>query len=98
MTLKHPGERYLSRDGLDRALSAGRTVEQWLGVRFEEDNRVLKWLSIEKNKVGQFVVCLCEVWDAGGPDSIDVYEFTGCDPDNPEGDEPGVDWPNERRK
>jgi hypothetical protein len=53
-------------------------------VRVEEDTRVLKWLSIEKD-IGQFVVRVMEVWDEGGPDFLDVYEFTGCDPENPEG-------------
>ena len=77
-----PGERYLTRSGLERALAAGRNVEQWLGVRREGDGCILKWLSIEHRKDGSVVVRAREVWDEGGPDFLDVYEFTSCDPDN----------------
>lgn len=45
-----PGERYSTRNGLERALAAGRNVEQWLGTRRQGDNRILRWLSIEHLK------------------------------------------------
>lgn len=91
MALTHPGERYLTRNGLERALAAGRNVEQWLGERREGDGRVLQWLSIEHGKDGRVVVRVCEVWDNGGPEFLDVYEFTSYDAEH----EFGVEHPFE---
>jgi hypothetical protein len=85
MVLKHPGQRYLTSNGLERALAAGRNVEQWLGVRREAETRVLRWLAIEHRRDGRILVRVREVWDEGGAHLIDVYEFTSCDPENPEG-------------
>lgn len=80
--MDHPGElkyRYLTPNGLERALVAGRTVEQWLGARREGELRVLKWLSIERERDGSTVLRIREVLDDGGPNFHDVYEFTAYD-------------------
>jgi hypothetical protein len=80
--VEHPGEmkyRYLTPSGLERALASGRIVEQWLGARREDDFRVIKWLSIERDRDGSTVLRVCEVLDDGGPDFQDVYEFTPYD-------------------
>jgi hypothetical protein len=45
----------------------------------------LRWLSIEHERDGHVVVRVREVWDEGGPEFLDVYPFTSCDPDEPEG-------------
>jgi len=82
--VEHPAEmkyRYLTPNGLERSLAAGRTVEQWLGVRREGDLRVLKWLSIERERNGSTTLRVCEVLDDGHPGFFDVYEFTPYDAD-----------------
>jgi hypothetical protein len=72
--------RNLTPSGLERARAAGRTVEQWLGARRREDDfRVIKWLSIERDRDGSTVLRVREVLDDGGPDFQDVYEFTPYD-------------------
>jgi hypothetical protein len=72
---------YLTRNGLERALEQGRTVEQWLGTRVEGGDGVLKWLSIERLRTGRTIVRLVEVLDEGNPHFLDVYEFTPYDAD-----------------
>ncbi len=72
-------DRYLTQNGLERALTQGRSVEQWLGVRREGHFRVLKWLSIERHRDDGVVLRVREVLDDGNPDFLDVYEFTPYD-------------------
>ena len=76
-------DRYLTPNGLERALTQGRTVEQWLGARTEKGIRVVKWLSIEHDEDDRegttTIVRVSEVVDDGGPDFIDIYEFTSYD-------------------
>lgn len=74
---------YLSSEQLKAALSLGKTVEQWLNIVHEEDYDVLRWLSIEKEKNGQYSVSYFEVFDEGNEDFLDVYEFSYLDPDVP---------------
>jgi hypothetical protein len=82
LTVEHSAEikyRYLTPSGLERSLAAGRTVEQWLGVRREGDFCVLKWLSIERDCEGSVTLRVREVLDDGHPGFLDVYEFTPYD-------------------
>jgi len=72
-------DRYLTTNGLERALNQGRTVEQWLGVRTEGEFTVLKWLSIEHHRDGSVVLRVREALDEGNPEFLDVYEFTPFD-------------------
>ena len=94
-TTRDRKQRYLTPSGLERALIAGRTVEQWLGARSEGDFRVLKWLSIERERDGRTVLRICEVLDEGLPDFFDVYEFTPYDSNAEFGIEQTFDTPQE---
>lgn len=78
-------DRYLTEDGAIRALEQGRTIEQWLGARVESAVTVLKWLSIERERNGQTLVRLREVFDEGGAELLDVYEFRPYDVEAEEG-------------
>ena len=78
-------DRYLTIDGLHRALEQGRTVEQWLGARNEGRFRVLKWLRIERNRKGETILRVQEVLDEGSPTFLDVYEFTPYDAEAEDG-------------
>jgi len=72
-------DRYLTRNGLERSLAAGRTVEHWFGVRREGDVCVLKWLNIERARDGSTRLRVREVLDDGHRGFLDVYEFTPYD-------------------
>jgi hypothetical protein len=78
--------RHLSAAEAERALNAGRSIEQWLGARVEGADRVLKWvqLTVEKDG-GGYSVTVFEVLDDGGPEFLDVYEFSPLDADQPYG-------------
>lgn len=76
--------RYLMEEQLRTNLRLGKSVEQWLGFKKEEDYTTLKWLSIEK-KNGNYTVAFIECFDEGSSDFIDIYEFSLLDPDEPEG-------------
>jgi len=88
-------ERYLTRNALERSLEQGRTVEQWLGVRTENDHRILKWLSIERDRAGHTILRISEVLDEGGPGLYDVYEFTPYDSNAEFGVELSFDSPEQ---
>lgn len=76
---------YLQNEQLRTNLSLGRTVEQWLGFKQEDDYTVLRWISLEKENTGEFSVAYIESFDEGSEDFIDVYEFSILDPDEPLG-------------
>ena len=78
-------DRYLTPDALERALSAGHDIEQWLGARIEGPWRILKWLSIEHGRDGTATLRISEVLDDGRPDFIDIYEFTPYDAEAEDG-------------
>ncbi|PTS93380.1 hypothetical protein DBR11_25390 [Pedobacter sp. HMWF019] len=73
--------KYLDIEQLKTNLSLGKTVEQWLGHKHEEDYTVLKWLSIKKERNAEFNVAYIESFDEGSDDFIDIYEFSTLDPD-----------------
>jgi hypothetical protein len=75
---------YLSPEQLQMQLQARRTVEQWLGVREQAGQRVLKWLDIESTRSGKYAVRVCEVFDDGSDDFVDVYDFSSLDSDKPD--------------
>jgi hypothetical protein len=75
-------DRYLTRDALDRALAAGRDVEQWLGPRKEGDLTLLRWLTIEHEADGTATLRVSDVFDEGDPDFLNVYEFAPYDPED----------------
>ena len=92
-------ERYLTRNGLERSLEQGRTVEQWLGARSENGFRVLKWMSIERENDRGYgtstILRIREVLDDGGPEFCDVYEFTPYDAEAEEGIQIPFDTPEQ---
>jgi hypothetical protein len=79
--------RYLIDLDVTTHLAAGRDIEQLLPERYEMDQLVIRYVSIERNKPNSWRVRLCEVLDNGTPGFIDVYEFEPVDPDLPFGDE-----------
>ncbi|RQO64362.1 hypothetical protein DBR43_33050 [Pedobacter sp. KBW06] len=76
---------YLQNEQLKTNLSLGRTVEQWLGYKQEDDYIVLRWISIEKESSDEYSVAYIESFDEGREDFLDIYEFSTLDPDEPLG-------------
>ncbi|NJC28769.1 hypothetical protein GGR79_000236 [Xanthomonas arboricola] len=79
--------RYLSDFDVKANLRAGRTVEQLLQDRREADQLVIRYISIERDSKDRWKVRLCEVFDNGKPEFIDIYEFEALEPDFPFGEE-----------
>jgi len=78
-------DRYLTENGLARALQGGRNVEQWLGARDESGTIVLRWGGIEHKRDGTATLRVSDVLDDGRDDFIDVYEFSPYDWDAEDG-------------
>ena len=76
---------YLQNEQLRTNLSLGKTVEQWLGYKREEDYIILRWISIEKENSDEYSVAYIESFDEGSDDFLDIYEFSALDPDEPLG-------------
>ena len=76
---------YLQNEQLRTNLSLGKTVEQWLGYKQEDDYIVLRWISIEKESNDEYSVAYIESFDEGSEDFLDIYEFSTLDPDEPFG-------------
>lgn len=76
---------YLEIEQLKTYLSLGNTLEQWLGHERKDEYTVLKWLSIEKERSGEYAVSYIESFDEGSLEFIDIYEFSTLDPDEPFG-------------
>ncbi len=78
-------ERYLSQFDVHQKLKNGRTIEQWLSVRDDGDDRVIKRISIHRERHGEYAATLFETYDQGNQSFIDVYEFQSIEPDEPYG-------------
>lgn len=76
---------YLQNEQLRTNLRLGRTVEQWLGYKQEDDYIVLRWISIEKESSDEYSVAYIESFDEGSEDFLDIYEFSTLEPDEPLG-------------
>lgn len=72
---------YLENSQLITNLRLGKRIEQWLGTTKEQGETVVKWLSIESQKDGTYMVTYLEVFDEGSEDFLDIYEFSAPDPD-----------------
>lgn len=72
---------YLQNEQLRTNLSLGRTIEQWLGYKQEDDYILLRWISIEKESNANYSVAYIESFDEGSEDFVDIYEFSTLDPD-----------------
>ena len=77
---------YLTENQIASQLNLGRSVEQWLGHKNENEYRLIKWLRIDCEKMGHFSVTCFEVFDEGFHASLDIYSFSALDPDYPYGD------------
>lgn len=73
--------RYLTLDEAERALAAGRTVEQWLGTANSEMGSIISWVDCSKARDGSFRVALFRSIDAGNDAFLDVYAFESADAD-----------------
>lgn len=76
---------YLENSQLITYLRLGKTIEQWLGTTRDEVDTIIKWLTIESEKNGTYIVTYLEVLDEGNEDFLDIYEFSAPDPDLPFG-------------
>ncbi len=76
---------YLSEGAVLQLLSAGRSVEQWLEPGEVSGEVVLRWLRLDRQVDRTYSVTLFEVFNEGGPDLLDLYEFTPVDSDSPGG-------------
>ncbi|AYB32864.1 hypothetical protein [Chryseolinea soli] len=72
---------YLENSQLITYLRLGKRIEQWLGTTKEQEETIIKWLSIELQKDGSYGVTYLEVFDEGNEDFLDIYEFSAPDPD-----------------
>jgi hypothetical protein len=79
--------RYLGDLDVKMNLAAGRDVEQLLPERYEMNQLIIRYISLERNRSNGWTTRLCEVFDNGNPDFIDIYEFEAVDPDFPFGEE-----------
>jgi len=79
--------RYLNDLDVRSSLAAGRDIEQLLPEGHELDELVIRYVSIERSSLGSWRVRLCEAFDNGTPEFLDVYEFEAVDPDFPFGNE-----------
>jgi hypothetical protein len=77
--------RHLSAAEVERMLTYGRSVEQWLGAHAAAGERIVRWVRLDAERSGVYSVTLFEVFDDGGPDFIDLYEFSPADADRPDG-------------
>jgi len=77
--------RYLTESNLMAALRRGATVEQLLGVRLDDGDRVLSWIEIDVDRQGRYVVSEHQVFDDEVDGLCDVREFERFDPDHPYG-------------
>ncbi|SHH75468.1 hypothetical protein SAMN04488109_5161 [Chryseolinea serpens] len=72
---------YLENSQLITYLRLGKTIEQWLGTTKEQEETIIKWLSIASEKDGTYRVTYHEVFDEGSEDLLDIYDFSVPDPD-----------------
>ena len=70
----------LTENHIGAALSAGRSVEQFLPPRIEEGETIIRWLDLSCDD-DSYVLSLYEVFDGGSPDYLDVYSFEQVTPD-----------------
>ena len=66
--------RYLQGMHLDYAISAGKTVEQFLGAFERDGDQAIRYLTIRKQGE-RFWLHNHEVYDEGSEDYLDLYAF-----------------------
>lgn len=77
------------------ALRQGRAIEQFLGARQDQGDRLLRWVRCHTEPSGARVVSVFEVYDEGRPHFSDPIEFAAVDPDEPYGTSRSFDTPDE---
>lgn len=75
--------RHLTVTDAWAALRRGAAIEQLLGTRIDESDRVLSWIEIDVDREGRYVVCVFQVFDDAVEGFSDVHEFEPFDPDQP---------------
>lgn len=87
--------RHLTESDARLALRQGRAIEQFLGARHDEGDRLLRWVRCHTETSGARVVSVFEVYDEGRPDFSDMVELAAFDPDEPYGASRSFDTPEE---
>lgn len=87
--------RHLTESDARLALRQGRAIEQFLGARQEQGDRLLRWVRCHTEPSGARVVSVFEVYDEGRPDFSDLVEFAAFDPDEPYGAIQSFETPEE---
>lgn len=87
--------RHLTESDARLALRQGRAIEQFLGARHDEGDRLLRWVRCHTEPSGARVVSVFEVYDEGRPDFSDPIEFAAVDPDEPYGTSRSFETPEE---
>lgn len=78
--------RHLLFSEASGALRMGRTVEQFLRVLPDGDDRIIEWLYIHRERrTEEFRVVFLRVFDEGCEHFNVLIEFQPCDPDLPDG-------------
>jgi hypothetical protein len=72
--------RVLTPQEIEPLLNARKTIEVFLG-RINEDNEIISWIDLQKNKKNFVEVTYYEVYDEGSLEWLDLYAFSFVDPD-----------------
>lgn len=72
--------KYLSEIEIRTLINLGKTLEIFLGPQID-NNEIINWLSLTKNKAGEVELSTHSVFDDGDIDNLDIYSFELVDPD-----------------
>jgi len=74
--------KYLTDIEIRTLINSGKTLEIFLG-RPADNNEIINWISLVKNKTEQVELSTHSVFDDGDIDHLDIYSFEYVDPDQP---------------
>jgi hypothetical protein len=72
--------KYLTEIEIRTLINLGKTVEIFLG-HSTDNNEIISWISLTKEKTGQIEVSAHSVFDEGDTENLDIYSFSPVDPD-----------------
>jgi hypothetical protein len=81
--------RHIDPSQLQTMLNAGKRLEQWLGSRIADGERIIRWVELTRERNGEYaeyVVCFQERLDVGHHEYVDVWSFPPVDDDNEDGE------------
>jgi hypothetical protein len=79
--------RYLARPFIVSALHRGKPVEQFLGAREVDGERILRWIELSPASGDAVEIRVRDVYDEGDESYLDLYDFTEVESDDDEEDD-----------